>query len=226
METFAVGDVHGCIAALCMLLATLKPEENRFIFLGDYIDRGPSSREVIEELIKLAANANHVFLRGNHDEWILRARTEKRWFKTWVADGVGGKDTLRSYGATSFDILALSHVPEAHFRFLESTRLYFQTDKDIFVHASISWMEPENTDAQQLLWRSFGDILPHPSGKRVICGHTSQPNGLPHDKGYAVCVDTFCYQTGWLTALNVDTNEVMQANNHGQTRRFLLGDFP
>jgi serine/threonine protein phosphatase 1 len=226
MENIAIGDVHGSIAALRSLLSVLNPQADRLIFLGDYIDRGPHSREVIESLIALSSNHNHIFLRGNHDEWLLRARTEKRWFKTWVAEGVGGRETLSSYGASSFDVLALSLVPDEHFDFLESTRLFFQTDYEIFVHASLSWQEPEETDPQQLLWRSFHDITPHPSGKRVICGHTSQTSGLPLYTDYAVCIDTCCYETGSLSALNVDTDEVIQADDQGQTRRFLLCEKP
>jgi serine/threonine protein phosphatase 1 len=164
--------------------------------------------------------------RGNYDEWLLRARTEKRWFKTWIGEGVGGRDTHISYGTASRDVSMLSLIPDEHFAFLERTRLFFKTDYEIFVHASLSWQEPEDTDPQQLLWRSFSDITPHPSGRRIMCGHTSQPNGLPLDKHYAVCIDTLCSGTGWLSALNVDSDEVIQANNQGQTREFLLGESP
>jgi serine/threonine protein phosphatase 1 len=226
MRNIAIGDIHGSAVALHTLLETLNVADDRLIFLGDYIDRGPQSQQVLATLLELSANQNHIFLRGNHDEWLLRARTEKRWFKTWLGDGVGGKETLRSYGASAFDVTALSLIPEAHFDFLESTRLFFQTDYEIFVHASISWQEPEDNDPQQLLWPFFNDIAPHPSGKRIVCGHTSQPRGLPFDKGYAVCIDTYCYGGGWLTALIVDSNEVIQANQQGQIRQFLLGEPP
>jgi serine/threonine protein phosphatase 1 len=226
VRNIAIGDIHGSIIALRILLAALDLVNDRLIFLGDYIDRGPDSRQVLATLLELSANQNHVFLRGNHDEWLLRGRTEKRWFKTWVAEGVGGRETLKSYGASSFDLSALSLIPDQHFDFLERTRLFFQTDYEIFVHASLSWQEPEENDPQQLLWRSFEEVTPHPSGKRIICGHTSQPNGLPLDNDYAVCIDTFCYSTGWLSALDVYSEEVVQANNQGETRRFLLSEMP
>lgn len=144
----------------------------------------------------------------------------------WLGEGVGGKETLKSYGASCFDPSALSLIPDEHFAFLESTRLFFQTDYEIFVHASLSWQEPEDNDRQQLLWHSFNDITPHPSGKRVICGHTAQRTGLPLDNDYAVCLDTYCYGTGWLSALDVGADEVFQANNQGETRRFPLGEVP
>lgn len=226
MATLAIGDIHGSLTALRVLLGELDVERDQLVFLGDYIDRGPDSREVLQTLIDLSADSRHVFLRGNHDDWLLRARAEKSWYKSWISEGVGGKETLRSYGATAFDISALSLIPEEHFAFLDRTRLYFQTDYEIFVHASISWQEPEENDARDLLWPSFDDINPHPSGKRIICGHTSQPNGLPADKDYAVCIDTYAYAGGWLTALNVDTDEVVRADNNGETQRFSLRQRP
>lgn len=212
MRNIAIGDIHGSVTALRTLLASLDLVNDRLIFLGDYIDRGPNSQQVIATLLELSANENHVFLRGNHDEWLIRARNDKRWFRSWLGEGVGGKETLKSYGATPFDFSALSLIPDQHFSFLDRTRLFFQTDYEIFVHASISWQEPEDNDPQQLLWHSFEEITPHPSGKRIICGHMAQADGLPADKDYAVCIDTYCYGTGWLSALDVDSDEVVQAN--------------
>lgn len=224
MENIAIGDIHGSPVALRTLLESLNLRDNRLIFLGDYIDRGPGSSQVLETLLELSSDPKHVFLRGNHEEWLLNARTEKRWFNTWLGAGVGGKATLTSYGAASFDAAALSLIPEEHFEFLEGTHLFFQTETEIFVHASLSVQKPEENDIQQLLWHSFEEIAPHPSGKRIICGHTSQPGGVPTDNGHAVCIDTIW--SGWLSALNVEIDEVIQANNQGQTRRFILGQLP
>lgn len=226
MRTLAIGDIHGFPVALETLLGTLDLSQNRLIFLGDYIDRGPDTRQVIEKLIDLSSNPNHVFLRGNHDQWLLRADTEKYWFKSWLGEGVGGKATLRSYGATTFFLKAtLNIIPENHWEFLHGTRLFFETDEHIFVHASISWQPPEDNTPDELLWPEFDKLNPHPSGKRVICGHTSQHNGLPFDKGYAVCIDTFCSGTLWLSALDVDSNEVFQANEQGETRTLAPEDW-
>ncbi len=226
MRTLAIGDIHGFFNALNTLLGMLNPDEDRLIFLGDYVDRGPDSRGALDQLIALSKNPNHVFLRGNHDEWMLRARTEKRWFKTWIGDGVGGKETLRSYGASSFKSSAMDLVPPTHWQFLEGTRLFFENDSHLFVHASLSWQVPEDTDSQVLLWRSVHDIVPQQNGKRVVCGHTPQPSGLPLDLGFAVGIDTFCSGTRWLSALDVESNEVFQSRENGDTRRFVLGAVP
>ena len=77
MRTLAIGDIHGFSGALETLLGVLNPDKDQLIFLGDYIDRGPDSRGVLERLIELSQNPNHVFLRGNHDDWMLRAREPK-----------------------------------------------------------------------------------------------------------------------------------------------------
>jgi serine/threonine protein phosphatase 1 len=72
-----------------------------------------------------------------------------------------------------------------------------------------------------LRWESLRDITPGPhiSGKRTIVGHTSQKGGEVLNLGYLVCIDTYCYGGGWLTALDVDTNEYWQVDRRGEPRR-------
>ena len=213
MRTFAIGDIHGCLQSLETLLDSLelKPDD-RLIFLGDYVDRGPNSRGVIELLMLLSQNPNHRFLRGNHEQWMLDSRWEKDWLSSWGM--VGGLETLDSYGAITLD-----DVPENHWDWLSQTRYFFQTDSEIFVHGAIGQKAPQHTSETWLLWRRIGDMkTPHPSGKRVICGHTPQKKGIPLDIGHAVCIDTYCYGGGWLSALEIASNRVFQANELGQTR--------
>ncbi len=211
-RTLAIGDVHGCLAALDTLLGfvELRPDDE-LIFLGDYIDRGPDSRGVIERVIELCAHQKLVALRGNHEAWLLRAQFEPSWFGSW--QGVGGEETLASYDAFSVDDL-----PDAHLEFLNNTRLFHQNESHIFVHAAISARAPHENREEQLLWGKFNQIKPHPSGKRVICGHSAQRGGSPNDAGHAVCIETFCYGGGWLSALDVVSNRVWQANQAGATR--------
>ena len=226
MRTLAIGDIHGCKMALETLLDSLELcEDDRLIFLGDYVDRGPDSRGVLEKLIELGANPRHVFLRGNHDDWMLRARGEYRWFNSWVGEGIGGRESLESYGATSINLAALSLIPAAHWDFLARTQLYFETTSAIFVHAAITSYNADLSDSHSMMWRSFWDNAPHLSGKRIVCGHTAQTSGVPGNQGFAVCIDTFCGGPGgWLSALDVGSNEVFQANQNGETRRFYLGE--
>ena len=212
----AIGDVHGCLKALDTLLdfVELQPADE-LIFLGDYIDRGPDSRGVIERVIELSAREKFVALRGNHEAWLLRAQFEPSWFDSW--QGVGGEETLISYDAFSVDDL-----PAEHLEFINSTRMFFQNESHIFVHAAISAKPPHENREEQLLWGKFNQIKPHPSGKRVICGHSAQRGGVPNNSSHAVCIDTFCYGGGWLSALDVTSDRVWQANELGATRMLEL----
>ena len=209
---FAIGDVHGCCIALDTLLGSLAlRDDDRLVFLGDYVDRGPDSRGVIDRLIELDRQGRSTFLRGNHEAWMLKARVDLSWLRSWWE--VGGLETVESY-----DALSLDDIPPTHWRFVERTKLFYQTEGHIFVHGASGEGPLEDTPEYWLLWRRIFDIEPHPSGKRVICGHTSQKSGRPLDRGFAVCIDTFAHGGGWLTALEVSSDEVFQANELGQTR--------
>ena len=213
----AIGDIHGCLTALDTLLefVPLQPNDS-LIFLGDYVDRGPNSRGVIERLIELSARPNTIFLRGNHDLWMENAREDRQWFLSWFDRNVGGLETLNSYGS-------FAEIPLAHWQFLDNLNEYYETDTEIFVHGAVdAELELSDQHQQVLLWERINNQAPHFSGKRVICGHTSQQNGLPLDISHAVCIDTFCCGGGWLSALDVTTNRVWQANEMGETRNFDL----
>jgi serine/threonine protein phosphatase 1 len=98
MRTLAIGDIHGCNTALTNLLKAVQPSrEDQIIFLGDYIDRGPSSREVIETLLGLQKSCSPIFLRGNHEVMILDAHNDPLKSDLWQS--YGGLETLFSYGA-------------------------------------------------------------------------------------------------------------------------------
>jgi len=216
MRTLAIGDIHGCLTALETLLEFMELKaDDQLIFLGDYVDRGPQSRGVIEKLISLSQTTNAIFLRGNHDDWMLDARTNRKMFNSWLT--VGGKETLKSYGAINLD-----QMPTEHFEFLEQAQFYFETEEHIFAHAAVSERFPELNTPRWLMWGNFSEIKEHPTCKRIIVGHSAQRSGLPLDKGFVVCVDTYAYGTGWLTALDVNSNRVYQANESGETRQFLL----
>jgi serine/threonine protein phosphatase 1 len=132
--------------------------------------------------------------------------------------GVGGDATLDSYGAGR----DLSLIPSHHIGFLRGCLDYQETGRHIFVHAGY---DPDLPMAEQpvgmLRWESLRDMTPgpHVSGKPVIVGHTSQEHGEILDLGHLKCIDTFCYGGGWLTALEVITGEVWQADREGGMRR-------
>ncbi len=211
----AIGDIHGCDAALRALLDVIKPDAtDTLVTLGDYVDRGPNSAEVIHILTDLISTCRLVPLLGNHEIMMINAMTNRREFEFWVFNG--GKSTLQSYGGD------LNNVPQHHRTFLNHCQKFYETDGHIFVHAAY---DPGLSMAQQpddlLFWQHVGDGFipdPHISGKQVICGHTPQLDGEIADLGHIRLIDTFCYGDKWLTAINVETGEVLQSSSDGVIR--------
>jgi serine/threonine protein phosphatase 1 len=217
MRTLAIGDIHGCNTALVTLLEKVQPSVgDKIIFLGDYIDRGPTSREVIETLLALTKTCSPIFVRGNHEVMILEAVSDPLKDNLWQS--YGGLETLYSYGANYRSDWA-SIIPKEHWEFFEKTVKFAETDACIFVHAGL---DPESDmDAQPdwlLFWEFFDRMQPHKSGKRVVCGHTPQPGGIIKDVGFAVCIDTGPAIGGWLTCLDTGSGTYWQANEKGQSR--------
>lgn len=212
----AIGDIHGCSAALASLIEAIRPRpDDTIVTLGDYINRGPDSRGVLERLIDLGRLCHHVPLLGNHDQMLLEARSGAHP-TTWL--GMGGIATLDSYGPGR----ELGLIPETHFEFLEGCLDYFEIDNHIFVHGNYAPEVPMDEQTVKMLrWESLRDSTPgpHESGKTVIVGHTSQRGGEILDLGYLKCIDTCCYGGGWLTALDVTTDEVWQADREGNLRK-------
>ncbi len=216
-RTIAIGDIHGCSLALRAILAAICPgPDDLVVTLGDYVDRGPDSRGVLESLIELQHRCRLVPLLGNHDDMFVQAC---RGFHPTAFLAMGGKTTLASYG--SADLQDFSRVPEDHLKFLDTCADYHETETHIFVHASYLPQVPmDEQPTLALRWESLRDDIPEPhcSGKTVVAGHTSQRSGQILDLGYLKCIDTCCYGGGWLTALEVHTGEVWQANRDGEPR--------
>ncbi len=216
-RTIAIGDVHGCLAALNAVLAAAAPRpDDTLVFLGDYVDRGPDSRGTIERLLELERQFHLACLLGNHDEMMLNiCDGRQELYVDWLL--FGGSATLESYGTMQPD-----DVPPEHIAFLRSCRLYHETDGHFFVHANYRAELPLcNQPRETLLWESLREREPGPhcSGNVAIVGHTSQKTGEVLDLGYLKCIDTRCYGEGWLTALDVDSGQLWQANKQGEMRR-------
>lgn len=225
-RTLAIGDIHGCASALEALLAVVRPSgDDVVVTLGDYVDRGPRSRDVLERLIALAKTTRLFPLLGNHDQMMLDARSgdpEKLW---WIDDETFGARTLASYA--SGGAATLDDVPASHWEFLATCRDYHETPTHFFVHANAYPDVPlAEQPAYMLRWESFGDPSPHVSGKVMVCGHTSQKSGRPKVLEHAVCVDTWPHgRGGWLTCLDVTSGRVWRANEHGEVDEAWLSDF-
>jgi len=213
-RTLVIADIHGCLAPLEHLWRAVDPQpEDRVIFIGDYIDRGPDSKGVIDFLLDLPQDLDITFLSGNHEEKFFLSHIDETELAHWLA-AWGGGATLESYGPGGFD-----DVPDSHWRFLREAHPYFETDTHIFVHANL---EPGLPLEQQLpftlIHKKFGTPEPHCSGKTMICGHTAQKSHVPLDLGHAICIDTDPGRGGWLTCLDVESYGYWQANFDGDIR--------
>ena len=212
----AIGDIHGCSTALRALIGALDPRaEDTIIVLGDFIDYGPDSKGVVEQLMDLSQRCELITVMGNHEEMLLTALDSRSELKYWL--NCGGERTLDSYGYVPGGDL----IPDAHLRFIRSCRNYYETESHIFVHANYDHRLPMNRiGSTRLRWEFLEPHrqCPHFSGKRVVVGHTPQVSGEILDLGFLICIDTDCSRGGWLTALDVETGRVVQANQRGDMR--------
>jgi len=213
----AIGDIHGYLDPLLAILAAVDPQpDDRIVTLGDYIDRGPDSRGVIAELIRLADHCQLIPILGNHDEMLLALRRgQDEILSNWL--GFGGAQTLASYQCSTPE-----EVPQEHIDFLANCRPSYDPEENVFfVHASYLPDQPlDRQPGQTLRWHSLrrGVPGPHVSGKTAIVGHTAQRDGRILDVGHLKCIDTYCYGGKWLTALDALTGQVWQCDRTGKMR--------
>lgn len=216
---YAIGDVHGCFNAMIDLLKKIqedrkqRPEEkSTIVFLGDLIDRGPASRQIIEFLIRFNPNwTNVVYLRGNHEEVMLdvlsgNVSAMRSWFE------FGGKDCARSYGVDNFGQLHINpdhimmalqrNVPKEHLTFLDSFSDAFQFGGYLLVHAGIKpKVAIEDQSSYDMRWirSSFLEYKkPHPM--KIVHGHSVVDEG-PENHSNRIAVDTGAHKGRPLTAV-------------------------
>ncbi|MBK98201.1 MAG: metallophosphoesterase [Balneola sp.] len=209
----AIGDIHGCIKSLEVLMADLLAQfgTNRiYVFLGDYVDRGPHSKEVIDYLIALERDYSCVFLRGNHDAMLLNYIKDKTWLK-WFENG--GTATMESYRKA----LGKEQIPLEHLRFFTSTRLFYDTPEYFFVHGGPPIDRPISDSIQnESLYSSFLWSTDHLNStynqweKTVIFGHS--PVRSPIQGVNMIGIDTGCVypQFGKLTAVSLPERDFFQ----------------
>jgi len=214
-RTIAIGDMHGCATALKRLLSEINPTQtDTIVGIGDYVDRGMESSLVIETLLDLVANCRFIPLIGNHELMMYKGiHNAKSDFDFWFQHG--GNTTLASYGGR------VENIPQHHLTFLSHCVRYYETETHFFVHANY---EPELPLIEQrdevIFWQHIREFPPalHVSGKIAVVGHTPQFEGEILDLGHVKVIDTYCYGDQWLTALDVESGKIWQANNQGELR--------
>lgn len=212
----AVGDIHGCSKTLKLLLDRLDNEfgdTRTYVFVGDYVDRGPDSKGVVDLLMNFKKDHDCVFLRGNHDAMLLNYHADKSWVQ-WFDNG--GATTMASYGDDGFD----TKIPYSHLKFFASTELYLDTPEYFFVHGGVpvdSTIEAALKDESQyssFMWRREHIYTKENKWeKTVVFGHT--PVRSPIDENNMLGIDTGCVyqQYGKLTAVILPEKDFVQQKN-------------
>ncbi|WP_424932878.1 metallophosphoesterase [Amaricoccus macauensis] len=224
---YAIGDVHGrddllsgAIERIRKDLAARPHPQPHIVLLGDYVDRGPNSRGVIEQLIALRdGDIATSFLLGNHDNYILAYLEDPEWFDRsihWLNPRLGGDQTLASYGvldANEYDPLATHAafkevLPESHLDFIQNCLLFERIGSYLFVHAGIRPGVPlERQFREDLIWiREPFLSSTRDFGFKVVHGHTIVKS--PEHLSNRIAIDTGAYTSENLTCLVLEDANV------------------
>ncbi len=177
-KTWVIPDIHGYAETLRVLLEhQIRPDKNdHLIFLGDYIDRGPDSKGVIDIIIDLELKGYHVTaLKGNHEDVCLKAREEAKNFggrsslqmqAYWEV--LGGRKTLDSFGVSRTD-----EIPGKYIRWMHSLKYFIELDHFIAVHAGFNFKTDDPfSDTHAMIWIRDYEIIPEKiQFKKIIHGH-------------------------------------------------------
>jgi serine/threonine protein phosphatase 1 len=209
-KIFVVGDIHGCFDKLCALMGKIPINyaQDQLIFIGDYIDRGQSSVDVVDYLMGFKKRVpGTLFLKGNHEDMLQNYLDGSDRF-TYMLNG--GQRTLDEYLKRSNNAKAFP-IPSEHLEFFNSLHLYYQTEDYIFVHAGLREKVPlESQEKTDLLW--IRDEFIHSDfnfGKRVIFGHT--PFKEPLLQSNKIGIDTGAVYGNRLTCVQLPEMEFFSA---------------
>jgi serine/threonine protein phosphatase 1 len=222
---YAFGDIHGELEKLDELLASLPiADEDRLVFLGDYVDRGPDSPGVIQRLIELRDRHDCTFLLGNHESMFLDflGWTDEAYFGGDAFLMNGGDRTLAGYGY--FDREETDResfrLPKDHEDFLLGLKLAHVEGDYLFVHAGLAQEHLRSGDLayalrksrpEDLLWNRTSGDLPHDLGVTMVYGHTpSEDFGVRQNPPFSIGVDTGAVYGGPLTAIRLPDEKVFQ----------------
>lgn len=231
---YAVGDIHGRLDLLTEMIGRIHADlaarphpRPLLVFLGDYVDRGPDSRGVIETLIGLKqGRLPTAFLLGNHDRYVQAYLEDPEWYDLtfhWLAENLGGSRTLASYGiaeadparpAATRDPFAAA-FPPSHKAFLDSASLWMRRGGYLFVHAGIRpGVALDAQDPEDLIWirepfLTSGDDF----GFKVVHGHTICKAVEHHPN--RIAVDTGAFRTGILSCVVLEGDGVQLLTPEG-----------
>ncbi len=223
-KLFAIGDVHGCAAELRSLLEKLPlTSDSTIVFVGDYIDRGAHSKEVIETIFDLADAYPVVTLMGNHEGMLLDFIADPHSEDAGMFIYHGGSATLASYA----DDDGKFSIPEAHLAFFEGLPLSYQTDEFFFVHAGVPNIPLESLNLErhgrQMLWlrKPFREST-YTWSRKIVHGHS--PVKKVEMCRNRINIDTGCVHNRRLTAIQLPEGTVYTAKRQPEPLRVHLRD--
>ncbi len=223
--TYAVGDIHGYDDLFERMIARIRidaeslNETPRIVLLGDYVDRGPASRQVIERIERLQAApwCDVIALKGNHEAALLRFLAEPEFGEVWREWGGGATcasyDVTMPYMANSLDIWdevrdAFSRaVPVAHKALLARMPVSFQAGDYLFVHAGVNPDEPLGAQGGETFMYIRGRFLRAQKACDYVVVHGHTPMEAPENLDWRISIDTGVYFTGVLTAVRLRGDE-------------------
>jgi len=221
---FAIGDIHGCVDELATMIKALALTcGDTIVFVGDYVDRGPAARSVIDFLLELRTDAAEcVFLKGNHEDMMLSfLGLPGRYGESFLFNG--GAQTLESYGVSEETLAtAAERVPPSHIEFLKGLATSYLRPPNLFVHAGIlPTRQLEEQTVEDMLWiRQEFIFHPHQIGATVVFGHTPMRTVMV-DLPYKLGIDTGLVYGGKLSCVEFNEGVLYQVGRgarHAKTR--------
>lgn len=206
--TYAVGDIHGSLHKMQALVEACRQHAEgramQFVFLGDYIDRGPDSAGVVRAMMSLQEELQErvIALMGNHEAWVLALLDGDAAERGWLFNG--GAHTLSSYGVRS-----ASELPPAHVAWMRSLRLSYDDGRRLFVHAGVNPDMPlDAQDEHDLLWIREPFLADgRDYGRLVVHGHTPLESAVPELHSNRLNLDTGAVFGGPLSAAVFDDTQ-------------------
>lgn len=214
-----MSDIHGCQKTFRYLVEKelqLKTTDTLYL-LGDYIDRGPDSKGVLDYIVELQKEGHRVeALRGNHEEMLMQSRTDSTYLTTWLLNG--GAEAMES-----FEVATPQQIPELYFQQLENLKLYIKLDDYLLVHAGFNFSAPDPfADTEAMLWtRKFEVDKTILGNRKIIHGHTpisldQMATTVTTPDIDVINIDAGCVYAGrfgHLAALDLDTVELIVVPN-------------
>jgi len=219
-----VGDIHGCADELRLLINKLPlTRDTTVVFVGDYVDRGPRSRAVIETVLELEQHCNVVPLMGNHEAMFLDFLEDPHSARGGAFIYNGGSSTLADYADEHGEV----NIPQEHIDFLYNLKLCFETEHNFFVHAGIPDVPLDQIDLVEhgpaMLWMRGSFLSSTFDWKKVVVhGHT--PVGEVTIKRNRINIDTGCVFRRRLTAIALPGERLISVPRQSAPRRVFLRD--